>query len=35
LRYHEFVAPLIKAVKEQQTIIQELEDRITALENGE
>jgi len=33
LRYHEFVAPLIKAVKEQQTIIQELEARITALES--
>ncbi len=33
LRYHEFVAPLIKAVKEQQTIIEDLQARITALES--
>ena len=35
LRYTEFVAPLIKAIKEQQTIIEDLQARITALENAE
>ena len=33
LRYTEFVAPLIKAIKEQQTIIEDLQARITALES--
>ena len=33
LRYTEFVAPLIKAIKEQQTIIENLQARITALES--
>ncbi len=33
LRYTEFVAPLIKAVKDQQAIIEDLQARITALEN--
>jgi len=32
LRYAEFVAPLVKAIQEQQTIIEELEKRIEALE---
>jgi len=35
LRYTEFVAPLIKAIKEQQTIIEDLQARITKLENAE
>jgi hypothetical protein len=35
LRYTEFVAPLIQAVKEQQATIDALTARITALENGE
>jgi len=35
LRYTEFVAPLIQAVKDQQAIIDALTARITALENGE
>lgn len=34
LRYTEFVAPLIKAIKEQQTIIENLQARIEALENA-
>jgi hypothetical protein len=34
LRYTEFVAPLIKAVKDQQAIIEDLQARITALENA-
>lgn len=34
LRYTEFVAPLIKAIKEQQTIIEDLQARIEALENA-
>ena len=34
LRYTEFVAPLIKAIKEQQAIIEDLQARITALENA-
>ena len=34
LRYTEFVAPLIQAVKDQQTIIEDLQARITALENS-
>ena len=33
LRYTEFVAPLIKAIKEQQTIIEDLQARVTALES--
>jgi hypothetical protein len=35
LRYTEFVAPLIQAVKDQQATIDALTARITALENGE
>jgi len=35
LRYGEFVAPLIQAVKDQQAIIEDLQARITALENGQ
>jgi hypothetical protein len=35
LRYGEFVAPLIQAVKDQQATIDALTARITALENGE
>lgn len=35
LRYTEFVAPLIQAVKDQQAIIEDLQARITALENAE
>lgn len=34
LRYTEFVAPLIQAVKDQQAIIEDLQARITALENA-
>ena len=34
LRYTEFVAPLIQAVKDQQAIIEDLQARITALENS-
>ena len=34
LRYTEFVAPLIKAVKDQQAIIEDLQARITALETA-
>ena len=33
LRYTEFVAPLIQAVKDQQAIIEDLQARITALES--
>ena len=32
LRYHEFIGPLVKAIKEQQSLIQSLTDRLTALE---
>ena len=32
LRYDQFIAPLIKAIQEQQTIIEALTNRITALE---
>jgi hypothetical protein len=35
LRYGEFVAPLIQAVKDQQAIIEDLQARIVALENAE
>ena len=35
LRYGEFIAPLIQAVKDQQATIDALTARITALENGE
>ena len=35
LRYTEFVAPLIQAVKDQQAIIEDLQARIVALENAE
>jgi hypothetical protein len=35
LRYGEFVAPLIQAVKDQQAIIEDLQARIIALENAE
>jgi hypothetical protein len=34
LRYSEFVVPLVKAVQEQQKIIEELTKRIEALERG-
>ena len=34
LRYGEFVAPLIQAVKDQQAIIEDLQARIVALENA-
>jgi hypothetical protein len=34
LRYTEFVAPLIQAVKDQQAIIEDLQARIVALENA-
>ena len=33
LRYAEFVVPLVKAVQEQQAMIQQLEEKITQLEN--
>ena len=33
LRYDQFVAPLIKAIQEQQTLIEALTARITALED--
>ena len=32
LRYHEFISPLIKAIQEQQTIIDDLKTRIETLE---
>jgi cytoskeletal protein CcmA (bactofilin family) len=34
LRYTEFVSPLIKAIQEQQVIIEDLKARITTLEGG-
>jgi trimeric autotransporter adhesin len=33
LRYSDFVVPIIKAMQEQQVIIEELQQKITALEN--
>lgn len=33
LRYEEFIAPLIKAIQEQQALINDLTTRLTALEN--
>jgi len=35
LRYTEFVSPLVKAIQEQQTIIEDLKARIETLEGGE
>ena len=35
LRYNEFISPLIKAIQEQQTIIDNLTTRIETLEGGE
>ena len=35
LRYTELIAPMIKAIQEQQTIIEDLKARIETLEGGE
>ena len=35
LRYNEFIAPIIKAIQEQQVIIEDLKNRIILLENRE
>jgi len=34
LRYHEFIAPLIKAIQEQQAIIEDLQKQINEVKNG-